>query len=163
MPWKLHCALYGLRTSPKMWREHQHATLQGMHLHQLKSDLCLWVKKNSIVLAYVDDLLIAGASRDATSFLERLRQSFSLKHSTVLTSQQLFASWESASVDIPMVTSRSVLNDHTTTACSRAWTSMTTTILHLRLPGGDLQYNKTDIWIQIDITSTAKRLACSSG
>ena len=31
---------------------------------------------------------IAGTSRDTTSFLSQLRQSFSLKHSTVLTSQQ---------------------------------------------------------------------------
>ena len=86
--WKLHRALYGLRTSPKMWQEHLHSTLRGMRLHQLKSDRCVWVKKNIIVLAYVDDLLIAGTSRDTTSFLAQFRQSFSLKHSTVLTSQQ---------------------------------------------------------------------------
>ena len=49
---------------------------------------CIWVKKNIIVLAYVDDLLIAEVPRDTASFLEQLRQSFRLKHSTVLTSQQ---------------------------------------------------------------------------
>ena len=86
--WKLHRALHGLRTSPKMWQEHLNATLRDMQLHQLKSDRCIWVKKNIIVLAYVDDLLIAGTSRDTALFLEQLRQSFSLKHSTVLTSQQ---------------------------------------------------------------------------
>ena len=59
-----------------------------MRLHHLKSDRCVWVKKNIIVLAYVNVLLIAGASRDTASFLEQLRQSFRIKHSTVLTSQQ---------------------------------------------------------------------------
>ena len=51
-----------------------------MHLHQLKSDRCVWVKKNIIVLVYVDDLFIAGTSSDTTPFL--------------------FAFWESASADI---------------------------------------------------------------
>ena len=85
---KLHFALYGLRTSPKMWQEHLNATLRGMQLHQLKSNRCVWVKKDIIVSAYVDDLLIAGTSRDTALFLEQPRQSFSLKHSTVLRSQQ---------------------------------------------------------------------------
>ena len=86
--WKLHRALYGLRVSPKMWQEHLNAILRSMRLHQLKSDRCVWVKKSIIVLAYVDDLLIAGISRDTTVFPEQLRQSSSLKHSTVLTCQQ---------------------------------------------------------------------------
>ena len=86
--WKLRRALYGLRTSPKMWQEHLHATLRGLQLQQLKSDRCVWVKPNLMVLAYVDDLLIAGTSRETSLFLEQLRQSFSLKHSTVLTTQQ---------------------------------------------------------------------------
>ena len=40
------------------------------------------------MLAYIDDLLIAGTSRDTALFLAQLRQSLRLKHSTVLTSQQ---------------------------------------------------------------------------
>ena len=148
-----------------MWQEHLHATLTGMRLHQLKSDRCVWVKKNIIVLAYVDDWLIAGTSRDTTSCLEQLRQSFSLKHSTVLTSSQQplrFLSCESTSADIRM-TSRSVLRDPTTTACSRTWTSTTIAILHQHHACSDLQHNKIHIWILTDITSTAKLLACSSG
>ena len=72
--WKLHRALYGFRASPKMWQEHLNATLRDMQLHQLKSDRCVWVKKNIIVLAYIDDLLTTGTSRDTTLFLEQLRQ-----------------------------------------------------------------------------------------
>ena len=86
--WKLHRALYGLRTSPKMWQEHLHSTLRGLQLQQLKSDRCVLVKPNLMALADVDDLLIAGTSREASLFLEQLQQSFSLKHSTVLTTQQ---------------------------------------------------------------------------
>ena len=86
--WKLHRALYGLRTSPKMWQEHLHAALQGMGLRQLKSDRCVWVKKDIIVLAYIEDLWITGASGETTSFLTQLRQAFSLKHAAVLTTQQ---------------------------------------------------------------------------
>ena len=90
--WNLHRALYGLRTSTKMWQEHLHSTLRGLHLQQLKADRCVWVKANIMVLAYVDDLLIAGTSRErereTSLFLEQLQQSFSLKHSTVLTPQQ---------------------------------------------------------------------------
>ena len=82
--WKLRRALYGLRASPKMWQEHLHSTLRGLQLQLLKSDRCVWVKPNP----YVDDLLIAGTSRETSLFLEQLRQSFSLKHSTVLTTQQ---------------------------------------------------------------------------
>ena len=86
--WKLHRALYGLRTSPEMWQDNLHSTLRGLQLQQLKSDRCVWVKPNLMVLAYVDNLLIAGASRETSLLLEQLRQSFSLKHSTVLTTQQ---------------------------------------------------------------------------
>ena len=64
------------------------STHRGKRLHQLKSDRCVWVKKSIIALAYLDDLLITRTSRDTTSFLEQLRQSLSLKHSTTLISQQ---------------------------------------------------------------------------
>ena len=87
--WKLHRALFGLRTSPKMWQEHLHSTLQAMALHRLKSGKCVWVTKNIMVLTHVDDLLAAGTSR------EQLRQSFSLTHTRVITSHNnLFAVWE---------------------------------------------------------------------
>ena len=89
--WKLHRALYGLRTSPKMWQEHLHSTLQGLQLQQLKSDRCVWVKPNLMVLAYVSERLAHRRNikfSETSLFLEQLRQSFSLKHSTVLTTQQ---------------------------------------------------------------------------
>ena len=71
-----------------MWQEHLHSTLRGLHLQQLKSDRCMWVKANIMVLASVDDLLVAGTSRETSLFLEQLRQLLSLKHSKVLTTQQ---------------------------------------------------------------------------
>ena len=90
--WKFHRALYGLRTSPKMWREHLHSTLPRLQLQQLKSDRCVWVKPNLMVLAYVDDLLIAGTSREtsisvsgATSTIVQLETLYTV---TVLTTTQ---------------------------------------------------------------------------
>ena len=61
------------------------------------------------------------------------------------------------------MTSQSVWKGPTTTACSSTWTSTTTSIQHRHHLCGDLQHNKIHHWIQIDITSTAKSLACSSG
>ena len=77
-----------------MWQEYLHSTLQGLQLKQLKADRCVWVKPNLMVLAYVDDLFIAGTSKETSLFLEQLRQSFSLKHSTVLTTQHPLRFWE---------------------------------------------------------------------
>ena len=79
-------------TSPKMWQEHLNATLRDMQLHQLKSDRCVWVKKNIIVLAYVDDLLIAGTSRDTTLF--------SGATSTILQPQTLYSSYISTTTSL---------------------------------------------------------------
>ena len=85
------------------------ATLQSMGWRQLifKSDKCAWVKKNIMTLACIDDLLIAGRSRDATSLLTQLRQSCSLKHATVLTSQQPLRFFKKMHpADIPTKTSQ---------------------------------------------------------
>ena len=86
--WKLHRALYGLRTSPKIWQEHLHSTLRGLHIQELKADRCVWVKPNLMVLAYVDDLLFAGTSREifivsgATSTIIQLETFYSSHHTT---------------------------------------------------------------------------------
>ena len=56
-----------------------------------------------------------------------------------------------------------LLSVHITTACSRTWTSTTTAILYEHLLCRDLQYNKMHIWIQTNITSTARLSVCSSG
>ena len=154
---------YGLRTSPKMWQEHLNATLRDTQLHQLMSDRCVWVKKNIIVLAYVDDLLIAGTSRDTPLFLEQLRQSSASNTLQFLHLNNLFTSRESASAVIHTATSQSVWKGLTTTAHWRTWTSTTTAILHQHDLCGDLQHNKIHSWILIDITSSAKLLVCSSG
>ena len=116
--WKLHRALYGLRTSPKMWQEHLHSTLRGLQLQQLKADRCVWVKPNLMVLAYVDDLLMAGTSRGdiivsgATSTIIQLETLYS-SYNTTTTS----LSGKAHLPDIRMVTSQSVWKGPTTTAC----------------------------------------------
>ena len=56
--WRLNKALYGLRAAPKLWQQHLGATLAQLHLHQLKSDHCVWVSRQLAVRRYVDDLII---------------------------------------------------------------------------------------------------------
>ena len=85
--WKLHRALYGLRTSPKTWQEHLHSTLRRLQLQQLKSDRCIWVMPNLMVLADIDDLLIAGIKGDiivsgATSTIIQLETLYSPYNTT---------------------------------------------------------------------------------
>ena len=70
--WKLHRALYGLRTSPKMWQEHLHSTLRGLHLQQLKADRCVcgWSQHNGFGLRrwfahrrnIKGDIIVSGAT-----------------------------------------------------------------------------------------------------
>ena len=106
-------------------------------------------------------------SRETSLFLEQLRQSFSLKHSTVLTTQQPLRFLgkricRHPNGDITISLESSIWKGLTTT-CSSRWTSTTTSILFQHHLCGDLQHIKTHHLVQIDITSTAKLLGCSSG
>ena len=110
-------------------------------------------------MAYVDDLLITGTSRDIQHHFCHNFDNLSASNTPqFLHLNNHFDSWGSASVEIPMVTSLSVLSAHTTAACSRTWTSTTTAIPHRHLLCGDLQCKKMRIWIQTDITSTASKV-----
>ena len=40
--WRLKRAMYGLRTSPKLWQQHLGAVLRQQNLRQCKADRCLW-------------------------------------------------------------------------------------------------------------------------
>eukprot|EP00971_Amphidinium_carterae_P349309 6490955-Amphidinium_carterae.2 len=57
-------ALYGLRTSPKQWQEHVSTILQKLGFTRFKSDAYVFANKQSSIylMAYVDDLLVAGES-----------------------------------------------------------------------------------------------------
>ena len=82
--WKLKKALYGLKTSPRNWQDHFADTVQRLGATRLKSDPNVdhFKKENTIVMSYVDDLLIVGEQAD--HIMSLLRKEFLLKETSRL-------------------------------------------------------------------------------
>ena len=85
--WKLRKALYGLKTSPKLWQQHLSDKLQALGLTKNKADPCIFQGDKLLVMTYVDDLLIVGEKLAQESFLAKLSAMFPLKHQTKLDAQ----------------------------------------------------------------------------
>ena len=64
--WKLKKALYGLKKSPRHWQDHFSEVLQKLGATRLKSDANAYHFKTlkTIVMSYVDDLLVVGENVD---------------------------------------------------------------------------------------------------
>ena len=60
--WRLHKAMYGLRTSPRAWQEHFAIELQQMGCRRLLTDPNIYVDAvhQVYVIAYVDDIMCFG-------------------------------------------------------------------------------------------------------
>ena len=64
--WRLKRQLYGLKDSPRSWQIHLNQVLKSLNLSQMRSDPCTFIGLdfsghiNLIVMAYVDDSVIAG-------------------------------------------------------------------------------------------------------
>ena len=82
--WRLTKALYGLKTSPKLWQQHLASKLEELGLRKNKADPCIFVGEKLLVMTYVDDLLIVGEKQEQESFLAKLSAHFPLKHQTKL-------------------------------------------------------------------------------
>ena len=82
--WKLRKALYGLKTSPKLWQQHLSNKLEELGLRKNKADPCIFMGDKLLVMTYVDDLLIVGEKLEQESFLAKLSAQFPLKHQTKL-------------------------------------------------------------------------------
>ena len=89
--WRLKRQLYGLRDSPRSWQVHLNQVLKSLNLSQMKSDPCTFTGKDStghlnlMVMAYVDDLVVAGEAQAVQEFIQEIQQTFSLKHVDYLT------------------------------------------------------------------------------
>jgi transposase InsO family protein len=61
---KLNKALYGLKQAPRIWYQTLAAYLEGLGFYPLTSDVGIFVKGHTYIAVYVDDLLIAGPSKE---------------------------------------------------------------------------------------------------
>jgi hypothetical protein len=79
--WRLHKALYGLRTSPKAWQEHFAQELQQMGLRRLLTDPNIYVDpvKQVYIIAYVDDIMCFGEKRHIETIISELQKRVLLK------------------------------------------------------------------------------------
>lgn len=81
---KLDKALYGLKQAPRAWYSRLSAKLQSLGFHSSRADTSLFFfNKGGItifVLIYVDDIIVASSTHDATkALLQQLGQEFALK------------------------------------------------------------------------------------
>ena len=66
--WRLKKALYGLKTSPKLWQQHLASKLEELGLRKNQADPCIFMGEKLLVMTYVDDLLIVGEQHEQESF-----------------------------------------------------------------------------------------------
>ena len=69
-------ALYGLKTSPKLWQQHLSNKLEELGLRKNKADPCIFMGEKLLVMTYVDDLLIVGEKQEQESFLRVCCEAF---------------------------------------------------------------------------------------
>jgi hypothetical protein len=78
---KLHRALYGLKNSPLLWQEHLARTLESINFRRLKTDPNLYVHDSTmtLVVVYVDDLIMTGVAEHAEKLFNELAKLVRLK------------------------------------------------------------------------------------
>jgi len=83
--WKLNKAIYGLKQSGREWNKELNNFLMNLGFKQLVSELCLYVKRsnsniiNCILGVYVDDILIAGKSKEINITKKKIKNRFKIK------------------------------------------------------------------------------------
>lgn len=68
---ELDKALYGLKQSPRIWYNTLAEFLEAIRYYPLDSDLSVFVKGNTFIAVYVDDLLIFGPDKAAIAALKK--------------------------------------------------------------------------------------------
>ena len=84
--WRPKKALYGLKSSPKLWADHLHSILTSpaINLKKLKADRCVYIGDRVAILVYVDDILIIGEASSCQDLITKINNVFELKHVTKL-------------------------------------------------------------------------------
>jgi hypothetical protein len=68
---KLRKALYGLKQAPRIWYNTLQKALQDMGFRRSAYDEAVFIRKDVILVAYVDDLLLFGPDR---TLIEQVKQ-----------------------------------------------------------------------------------------
>ncbi|UYV72131.1 hypothetical protein LAZ67_9001917 [Cordylochernes scorpioides] len=80
---KLKKAIYGLKQAGMTWHAKLDSVLKEMGLEQMKTDNCVYIKREEgvlLVAIYVDDLIIAAERKDTLiSFKESMKKIFKIK------------------------------------------------------------------------------------
>ncbi|UYV68405.1 hypothetical protein LAZ67_5004222 [Cordylochernes scorpioides] len=80
---KLKKAIYGLKQAGMTWHAKLDSVLKEMGLEQMKTDNCVYIKREEgvlLVTIYVDDLIIAAERKDTLiSFKESMKKIFKIK------------------------------------------------------------------------------------
>jgi hypothetical protein len=78
---RLKKALYGLKQAPRLWHEEINSFLLSIGFTQSSTDLNLYMQSGTLLLLYVDDMLIAktDASTQASAVKDQLKDKFKMK------------------------------------------------------------------------------------
>jgi hypothetical protein len=76
---KLKCNLYGLIQASRNWFLKLSATYERLRFKQSKTDPCLFLRKDTIIILYTDDcVLYARYTKEIESFVKTLRDDYKL-------------------------------------------------------------------------------------
>lgn len=77
---KLRKSIYGLRQSPKLWNETISEVLKRFGFDRLKSDMSIYIRNQTIVALYVDDMLICSRNvNEIEDVKNMLKSEFAMK------------------------------------------------------------------------------------
>ena len=88
--WKLHKAMYGLRSSPSAWQNHLAQILQDLNMTRLKSEPNVYKTSNGAadILVYVDDLLFIGQDNIVNELFAAIQKQLMLRPTGELAMEQ---------------------------------------------------------------------------
>ena len=88
--WRLHKAMYGLRSSPSAWQNHLAQILQDLNMTRLKSEPNVYKTNNgtAYILVYVDDLLFIGQDDIVNNLFTAIQKQLMLRPTGELSMEQ---------------------------------------------------------------------------